>query len=633
MAEIEKQELKSMNITEHQKQRLKEIFPEAFTEDGKVDFDKLRLTLGETVDVGKERFGMNWPGKSECFRTIQQPSIATLVPSREESVNFDTTENLFIEGDNLEALKLLQKSYIGKIKMIYIDPPYNTGNEFIYPDNFSESLETYLEYSGQTDSEGKKFATNTDTDGRFHSKWLNMMYPRIFLAKNLLAINGVMFVSIDDSEEHNLCALCNEIFGEENFVAKVVWQRTFASKNDAKYFSQEHEYVLIYTKSISDFKLNLLSRGEKQNARYQNPDNDSRGPWSSTDLLRMEHRENSVYKIVSPTGKEWVPQAGTSWRHPEDEMLELIKNNEVTFGADGNAKPRRKRFLSEVKQGIVPQTIWKHDEVGHTQEAKQHLNKIFNNVSYFDTPKPVRLIRRMIELSMDKTDIALDFFSGSGTLGQAIVEANISDKGDRKFICIQLPEPCNKESEAFKAGIRTISDIAKERIRRILDKHKKEQSIKSNKEKETLFAETSDDKLDLGFRVFKLTQSNFKKWDSDISQDAEVIQRALFDHIDHISPAAKQEAILFELLLKSGFELTTMIEQVSIDGKSVYSIADGQLLICLEKELTNELIKAIAERQPSRVICLDEGFQNNDQLKTNAVQIMKSKGVLNFRTV
>ena len=635
MEEIQKQELTSMDIKEAQLQKLKELFPEAFTEGLKVDWDKLRLSLGDdTVDTGKERYGMNWPGKADCFKTIQQPSIATLIPARDESIDFDTTQNLFIEGDNLEVLKLLQKSYLSKIKVICIDPPYNTGNEFIYPDNYSENLNTYLEYTGQIDGEGRKFATNTETDGRFHSKWMNMMYPRLFLAKNLLREDGLIFISIDDNEAHNLRVICNEIFGEENFLADIVWQRTFATKNDAKYFSSEHENILVYSKNIQYVKINLLKRGEKQDARYNNPDNDSRGPWTSTDLLRMEHRVNSVYKITSPTGKEWVPLPGTSWRHPENEMLELIKNNEVTFGTDGNSKPRRKRFLSDVKQGIIPQTIWKHEEVGHTQEAKQMINKIFDNISLFDNPKPIRLIKRMVKLSCNKNDIVLDFFAGSATTAHAIMEHNKEEESNLNFICVQIPEPTEEKSEAYKAGYKTIADISKERIRRVATKMRKEE-IELLKKSESKLFEEKRHVNDLGYKVYKLAQSNFKVWDTTVEKSPEIIQQKLFEHIQHISSEAQQEAILYELLLKSGFELTTPIEALTLAGKTVFSIADGQLLICLEKEITHDCIKAMAEKEPSRVICLDEAFTgtNADALKTNAVQIMKSKGVVNFRTV
>ncbi|MBX2896382.1 MAG: site-specific DNA-methyltransferase [Cyclobacteriaceae bacterium] len=670
MSKIEKQELTSMSITDLQKEKLKELFPEAFTEDHKIDWDKLRLTLGETIDVGKERFGMIWPGKSECFKTIQQPSIATLVSARDESVNFDTTENLFIEGDNLEVLKLLQKSYLGKIKMIYIDPPYNTGNEFIYPDNFSESLETYLEYTGQLDSEGKKFSTNTETDGRFHSKWMNMLYPRLFLARNLLKADGLIFISIDDSEVSNLKFICNEVFGEENFVACLVYDKN--RKNDAKYFSVGHEYILVYFKDyqkvfesgtifriqkegIDEVKteferLKLIHNGDwskvadslkeyyskwgkddprKSLARYTKVDAD--GPFRDDGNISWPGGGGPKYEVIHPVTKKpcKVPDAG--WRFPSKKRMdEEIEKGRVVFGQDESTLPRIRRNLFESDKEVMTSVHY-----SYAQTATMEFNKIFDNKRVFENPKNYQDIKRLIDYVTFKNDddIILDFFAGSGTTAHAVLDLNNEDGGNRKFICVQLPEPCDEASEAFNAGYKTIADISKERIRRIINNLVKEQKLRVSKERATLFGEQSTNVMDWGFRVFKLSISNFKIWDSNTAKEPEAIQQALFGHVDHISPEAKQEAILFELLLKSGFKLTTPIEQLTIEGKHVFSIADGLLLICLEKELTNDLIKAIAERQPSRVICLDEGFHNNDQLKTNAVQIMKSKGVLNFRTV
>jgi adenine-specific DNA-methyltransferase len=628
----EKFDLNSLALSEEKKRELLRLFPEVRTEGEKIDFERLKLALGEAVDTGKERYGMTWPGKADCFRTIQAPSTGTLLPCPDESVNFDTSGNLIIEGDNLEVLKLMQKSYLGKVKMIYIDPPYNTGNDFIYPDNYSESMQTYLEYTGQTDAEGRKFGTNSDTDGRFHSRWMNMMYPRLYLAKNLLKDDGVIFISIDDNEVANLRKLCDEIFGEENFVANIIWQRTFASKNDAKLFSSEHENLLIYSKNIESFSLNLLERSDKQNQRYSNIDNDPRGLWISTDLLRMEHRDNSVYKITSPTGKVWKPQPGTSWRHPENEMLELISNNEITFGSDGNAKPRRKRFLTDVKKGIVAQTIWKHDEVGHTQDAKQGLNKIFNGTPIFDTPKPIKLIRRCLQLTTnpENEDVILDFFAGSGTTAQCVIDYNEEDKGNRKFILVQLPEPCEKDSEAAKAGFSNIAEITKERVRRVIKKLNEADNGKL----------PLDSLQDRGFKVFKLAESNFKPWNARLPNDAEALTRQLDLHVEHILKGRGQADILYELLLKSGFTLTTPVEALALplspEGKreiKVYSAEGGELLICLEPDLTMEAVRAMAALKPKRVVCLDAGFKGNDQLKANAVQIFKTRGIPSFKTV
>jgi len=643
MSEIQKQELTSMNIAEEQMRKLKELFPEAFTEGLSVDWDKLRLTLGQSIDVGKERYGMNWPGKADCFKTIQQPSIATLIPARDESVDFDTTENLFIEGDNLEVLKLLQKSYLGKVKMIYIDPPYNTGNEFIYPDNYSENLETYLEYTGQIDSQGRKFSTNTETDGRFHSKWLNMMYPRLFLAKNLLAEDGVIFISIDDNENNNLRALCNEIFGEENFVAQIIWQKKTAP--DARtVLSAAHDYILLYSKNNEFLKQTILSLplDEARESSYSNPDNDPRGVWASVDLTGQVGRapKSQFYTIKAPNGKEFPPPEGRCWALAERTFYELLKDNRIWFGINGDSRPRKKKFLTE-SEGIRPWTWWDNKTVGHNQEGNQEVKKLFDNELVFDNPKPVRLISRTLDLITKDDDIILDFFAGSATTAHAILEKNLDFKR-RKFILIQLPEVLQDDSGSFKAfanarklGFKTISDVSKERIRRVISKINRELEEESIKCKKTLFGVQENAELDLGFKVFKLSKSNFKIWDNTLEKEPEVIQAKLFEHIRHISPEAEQEAILYELLLKSGFELTTLIEKLTLAGLTVFSIAEGQLLICLEKELTHDCIKAMAEMQPTRVICLDEGFkgENADALKTNAVQIMKSKGVVNFRTV
>lgn len=664
MTDIEKLDLQSMDIKQQQIEKLKSIFPEAFTEGNKVDWDKLRLTLGETIDAGKERYGMNWPGKADCFKNIQQQSIATLVPARDESIDFDTTNNLFIEGDNLEVLKLLQKSYLGKIKMIYIDPPYNTGNEFIYPDNFTENLQTYLEYSGQVDNEGRKFGTNTETDGRFHSKWINMLYPRLFLAKNLLRADGVIFISIDDNEVNNLRAICNEIFGEENFVATILWQKKYAVSADDPGIASMHDYILCFQKSDA-FKRILLPRTEKQLIRYKNIDNDPRGAWSSDNYVSnksKDERPTLWYPILHPkTGKEVWPDESAVWRYSKDKHEQMVNENRLYWGPDMSyEKPRLKRFLSEIQDGLVPSTWWEFEEVGHNDEGQKETAELIGK-KIFSTPKPVRLLKRILEISTQENDVCLDFFAGSCSFAHAVFQINKQLGGNRKFICVQLPEPTDEGSEALKAGFKNIADIGKERIKRVI-RDIKEPKIKTelNKkpeirqatlgldlgehtigwakvEKGTIeFEEQSDiinDPIDLGFKVFKLTKSNFRIWDSNVDKTEEAIQTALELHVEHISPEAKQEAILYELLLKSGFELTTPIQQLSIEGKNVFSIAEGQLLVCLEKELTYELIKSMAELQPTRVICLDEGFHSNDQLKTNAVQIMKSKGVINFRTV
>jgi len=644
MATIDKQPLTSMNITEEQLQNFKQLFPEVFTEGLKVDWEKLKLTLGETVDTGKERYGMNWPGKADCFKTIQQPSIATLVPAREESIDFDTTENLFIEGDNLEVLKLLQKSYLGKVKMIYIDPPYNTGNEFIYPDNYSENLETYLEYTGQVDSTGKKFGTNTDTDGRYHSKWMNMMYPRLFLAKNLLKEDGIIFISIDDHEVDNLKKICNEIFGEENFIGCIVRTTGQTTGQDSQGLGSSFDYLLVYSK-YPDRGLNGLPLTEHDLKRFENED--EKGKYAYDQMRKTgsndkrEDRPNMYFAIKDPDNNDVFPIGPggyeSCWRFERKTYDKLLKENFILWKKTkkDNAEvwwPYVKYYLEGRTKR--PSPLW--DDLEGNKKAARDLRAIFDGKKIFDFPKPIELLKRTIAISCEKDDIVLDFFAGSGSFGQAVLEYNQTEKTNVKFICIQLPQTTEEGSEAFKEGFKTISEISQERIRRISAKIKKELSIKANKIKDSLFTnEENKERNDLGFKVFKLDHSNFKIWDATLEKEPEAIQQRLFEHIDHISPEAAQESILYELLLKSGFELTTPIEKINLADKTVFSIASGQLLICLEKELSHDCIKAMAEMQPTRVICLDEAFTgtNADALKTNAVQIMKSKGVVNFRTV
>jgi len=683
MEAIQKLELTSMNMKEEQLQKLKCLFPEVFTEGLNVDWEKLRLTLGDdTIDPGKERYGMNWPGKVDCFKTIQQPSIGTLNPSRDESLEFDTTSNIFIEGDNLEVLKLLQKSYLGKIKMIYIDPPYNTGNDFIYPDNYAENLSTYLQYTGQIDSEGRKFSTNTDTDGRFHSKWMNMMYPRLFLAKNLLTDDGVIFISIDDAEVTNLRKICEEIFGEENFVAQLVWER--GRKNDAKLFSIGHEYVIVFMKSKNSeviwreekpgskgildeykrlkgiYQCNYLAIEEGIRAFYSdiakndklNPSLkhrrynhvDKNGIWRDGDIS-WPSPNGPRYVVLHPITKQPCKVPDTGWRFATLEKFELyLQNGFIEFRKDHTEPPILKRYLNFVSTDFDPDSRRKSSQnEGNEESNVQVMPSVFYKSAQpivtqlrtlmgndiFPNPKDPDLIGRWISYVTGKDDIVLDFFAGSATTAQAVLDLNFKDGGNRKFICVQIPEPTGENSDAAKAGFKNIAEFSRERIRRSI------KEVESNNDKGGLLFRNEKAAQDLGFKSFYLAQSNFKIWDASIEKQAEAIQQALFDHVEHVSPGSKHEAILYELLLKSGFELTIKINEVELAGLTVYSISDGELLICLEKQLTSEVIKAIAEKQPSRVICLDEGFSGKeaDALKTNAVQIMKSKGVLNFRTV
>jgi adenine-specific DNA-methyltransferase len=624
--EPERLDLRSEDVAGDKQAELLRLFPEARTEDGKIDFERLKLVLGRTIDVGKERFGMNWPGKADCFRTIQTPSLGTLRPDPEDSLHFDTADNLVIEGDNLEVLKILQKAYLGKVKLIYIDPPYNTGNDFIYPDNYTESLETYLEYTGQADAEGKKFGTNTETDGRFHSKWLNMMYPRLYLARNLLREDGTIFVSCDDNEFHNLRAVMNEIFGEENFIASVIWQKVYSPKNSAQHFSEDHDYIVVYARRADIWRPELLPRTEEMEARYDNPDNDTRGPWKPGDLSARNYYGEGTYPVTCPSGRVIEgPPPGMYWRVSKEKFQQMDRDGRIWWGKDGNNVPAIKRFLSEVKQGRVPQTFWPYSEVGHTQDAKKELLefvKFENTDNVLDTVKPVELLRRILQLATraSEGDIVLDFFAGSGSTGHGVLSQNAEDGGNRRFILVQLPEPLPKPEKVLK----TIADICKERLRSVIQKFDTDKAGK---------LELEAPQTARGFRVFRLAESNFRPWNAEEPKDAQTLAQQLELHIKHIREGRTADDILCELLLKSGFPLTTPVERKTVADKSIYAVAGGAFIICLEKDLTLEAIRAIADLKPERVVCLDESFAGNDQLKANAVQTFKAKGVTSFKTV
>jgi adenine-specific DNA-methyltransferase len=618
MTQHERLALTSLDICGERTEELLRVIPELRIDGNKIDFDRLKLLLGDSVEVGRERYGLNWSGKAECFKAIQAPSMGTLLPCSEESVEFATTENLIIEGDNLEVLKLLQKAYQNKIKMIYIDPPYNTGNDFIYPDTYSENLQTYLAYTGQVDAEGKKFSTNAEADGRFHSKWLCMMYPRLYLARNLLREDGVIFVSISDHEVASLRMLMNEIFGEENFSAQLVWKsRKFPDSRAKSGVSTDHEYILLYARS----EQGVLRGTERDEAKFLNPDDDQRGPWMSRSLLGLatrSQRPNLHYALTDPlTGRTFDPPEDTGWRYSQERMKALIASGCILFPSRPDGRPREKKFRSDLQSEYVAFASIIDDVF--TADGTAEIRDLFG-ADIFDFSKPSSLIERLVKQGSEGEGIILDFFAGSASAAQAVLQLNQKDGSNRKFILVQLPEPTER------ADYPTIAEITKERVRRVAKRMNE-----SDQERLSLNGTIPQDR---GFRVLKLATSNFNVWNAATETTTpEALGQQLELHIDHIQKGRASEDLLYEILLKSGFPLTTPVETFGIEGKAVHSVANGAMLICLDLQLTHEAIKGIADLKPERVVCLDEGFAGNDQLKTNAVLIMKSKGVTKFQTI
>lgn len=607
------------------KKFLTKEFPECLC-DGRIDFEMLRRTLGEWVDdVGNERFGLSWPGKAWCMKVIQRSSIATLKPDKSNSVNFESTKNIFIEGDNLEVLKLLQKSYFGKIKVIYIDPPYNTGQEFIYSDKYTESIEAYLAYTNQTDKKGNKFSTNTDTTGRYHSNWLNMMYPRLYLARDMLREDGAIFISIDDHELSRLKELCDQIFGEENFKADIVWQKRYTRSNSTVDFTAVVEHILVYAKS-EGFQVNLLSRTEEADARYSNPDNDLRGEWKGASFLSPsspQDRPNLCYPIRNPNTGEIVRPTTNAWRRSKDAFDKLLADNRLYWGPDGkSAVPTIKMFLSEAR-GLTPTNFWSHGYAGHTDDGTKDLEALIAG-KVFSHPKPVQLVRRILEHACNDPgggDIILDFFAGSCVTAQAVMESNLEDGGNREFILVQLPEPVKNKTNAANAGFATIAEIGRERIRRVIDSAHKNSNEQLGLDQGRV--------TDLGFKAFRLDRSNFMTWDGlgDSMKEDDIV-RLLERHVHHRREESTADDIVHEILLKAGFPLSAQVEVITLAGANVFSVEGGEVFIYLGKSMTSELVDALADANPSRVICLDESFNGNDQLKANAIQTFKTRSLM-----
>ena len=612
-----KLELNSVDGTQLNLEALYQIAPSCFTEvkDDKtgelrhvVNFKTLRQLLGDNaVEDADEMYQFTWPGKQEARREAVRSTTKTLRPVVEDSVDWDNTQNLYIEGDNLEVLKLLQKSYMGKVKMIYIDPPYNTGNDFVYDDDFAASQDDYDLFAGNIDELGNRYRKNTETNGRFHSDWCSMMYSRLMVARSLLTEDGVIFISIDDNEQKNLKNICDEIYGSTNFLAQVIWERAFSPINLMKHFSPSHDYILVYAKNGENAVCNGIKRSEEANDRYSNPDNDPRGVWSSSDISVGPAIQENVYTITTPSGREVEPPAGRSWSLSRKAFRERLQDNRIWFGPDGNGVPRIKRFLSELrKTGVTPMTIWKHTEVDHSQGATQKLAKLFDGKKYFDYPKPVTLIQRCISLYSNKDSLILDFFSGSATTAHAVMQLNAEDCGNRKYIMVQLPEETPEDSEARKAGYNTIPEIAKERIRRAGKKIKEESPLTTQN-------------LDTGFRVFRLADSNFEEVKK---APAEYNQSQLDLFLNNVKSDRTDLDLLFGAMLSWGVQLSLPMTSEEVDGKMIYSVNDGDLVACFADDITENIVKAMADKQPLRVLFRDSCFARDDA-KINVFETLK----------
>ncbi|MCI7338238.1 MAG: site-specific DNA-methyltransferase [Bacteroidales bacterium] len=609
---------------------LRALMPEVFDE-GKIDWEKLKATLGESVDFSNERYVLNWAGKSDAFRVMQRPSSATLVPCREESVDFDTTQNIFIEGENMEVLKVLQKSYFGKIKMIYIDPPYNTGNDsFIYPDKFSETKEAYLRRVGDKDEDGYMtrdgmFRKNSKENGQYHSNWLSMMMPRLYLAKSLLREDGVIFISIDDNEVHNLRLLMNEIFGEENFVAELIWKSKSGGANDSRYIAIDHEYILCYAKDADNLP-QFIDKNAVVTTSYNLKDERGEYALDRLDKQSLGYIESLDYPIVGPDGTIYTVEHKNQdvkvarWRWSEETVKD--RYDELVFK---NGYVYTKNYK---KDSSISRSLLIDERFGRTRTGKTDFTDIFE-AAYFSSPKPIKLIRYFIDIIDDKEATILDFFAGSGTTAHAVMQLNKEDGGNRKFICVQLSELCDANSEAYKAGYRTIADISKERIRRASAKIRAEVATEQAKQQGQLsFDDASQTAMpDLGFKVFKLSDSNFKEWREIHGTDQEQWKQQTIDFLNPVAENATTDNLVYELLLKNGKNLNSTIRH----EQGCYNINSGELILLLESANQATLDYALSQH-PQKVIALDSLFEGNDQLKTNTALQFRAAGI-NFKTI
>ena len=610
---MDKMRMESVDMTAQNIDKIGALFPNCITETADengnlkkaINFELLKQMLSGDIIEGDEAYEFTWVGKKASIVEANKSIRKTLRPCKEESVDWDNTENLYIEGDNLEVLKLLQESYLGKVKMIYIDPPYNTGNDFIYRDDFKQASDEYEEELGVYDENGNRMFKNTDTNGRFHSDWCSMIYSRLMLARNLLTDDGVIFISIDDNEQENLKKCCDEVFGEDNFIAQLIWERAFAPKNDARFVSNSHDYVCMYAKSINRFKIGRLPRTEEANARYSNPDNDPRGVWQSDNLSVKTYSKSGDYPIKTPSGRIVEPPAGRCWSLSEKVFSERLKDNRIWFGADGNGVPRIKRFLSELKfDGMAPTSLLFHKDVGHSQEGTKEVTALME-AGVFDGPKPIRLLIRLLTLANLKADsIVLDFFSGSATTAHALMKYNAEKGTHCKFIVAQLPEKTDESKTAYNAGYSTICEIGKERIRRAAKKIKDEHPSTT---------------IDGGFRVFKLDDSNM----NDVYYSpAEYSQNLLSKLESNVKSDRTDLDLLFGCLLEWGLPLSLPYSSETIEGCTVHNYNDGDLIACFDENIPDEVIKMIAKKQPLRAVFRDSSFANSPS-KINVGEIFK----------
>lgn len=583
---------------------------EAYDEEGritkKVDFEILKQELSYTLVSDKqERYQMTWPDKKKAILLSNSKINATLRPLKEKSLNFENTKNVYIEGDNLDVLKLLRETYLGKIKMIYIDPPYNTGNDFVFEDDFVQSADEYLKNSGQYDEQGNRLVINSDSNGRFHTDWLNMIYPRLKVARDLLADDGVIFISIDDNEYDNLKKICDELYGQQNFVSNLVWQKNFAPKNDNKYISISTEYILVYAKNKALYNRGLLPREEKHNKGYSNPDNDERGPWTSGSMLATTYSKSGVFEIVSPNGKINLPPAGRCWRFSKNKIETLNKDNRIWWGSDGNGVPRVKRFLSEMPNGIVPQNLMLYNEVGSNQDGSLEMKDLFG-AQIFDYPKCTKLMERLIILAnLKNDDLVLDFFSGSATMAHALMKYNALKQYNLKYIMIQLPEEYIDKSGQY--DFHTICDIGEERIRRAGSKIKSEKGILTSS-------------LDIGFRVLKLDSSNMK----DVYYNPkEVVPSLLAEDIDNVKEDRTSLDLLFQVMLELGVELSVKIVEKQVDNFTIYVVNESYLVACFDKDISDEVVREMAGIKPVYIVLRDASF-SDDSSNINCEQAIKT---------